>query len=972
MDLSLLKKESFKIFVDTSAVMHHSFPDYIRTIAANLKKEKTGIIISPDVYYELKGHLKNNYNNRIVKQATAGLDLLEWGLNENIMAPFEKHKNYADNSFLSLFTHYRVKYNLALITTDKRLTKEVLALNKSEAVDYIKSIQVYNLDKKGIPYQSVESHKNIDSILSMQVKPFKKSRSVVNESYFDPISLSSIPNEKNIVKSSNGNEYYLGKKIAQGGEGSIYEFKQSNKYAPSAVVPKQCYIKIYHESIIDQARVDKIKLIIGNKSLKIDGVCFPLAMIYNKENEPVGYVMKRASQNREVYDLQRSLMIRPELEKLFYGWKRHNLVAVCLNIVNTINAIHKYNILLGDINEQNILVDSNSQVYFIDTDSYQIENYPCPVGSATFTHPDILSKNYKTFLRKVEHERFAVATLIFKILLPGFSPYSYQGGSNPASNVKDRNFVFPFYNPSKKISHESSQLSDGIWKLIWDNLPNNIREAFYSTFALGEIREINDPLVDEEIDKVSNNKWDVKRGWINILSKYISELERGYHKNDLFPTSRKCKKNITVKKSTASSLFENRIELENLRQRSGTDIKIFQENKDGTIKDKPDIMILGLDEESVDLVISEIIELDEVVMDDRIVSFDNLFAQQVLSDNLLGKLSRLLAIGGRNSNLQRFKDQYLKGEGIIAKQHEKIILRRGIKTELELLSQNEIDFLEENKDKHMLKYLVIQGTTLTDFDSIERDLKLFFNKLYKKISIPQDINYKRFFGTGGVSLKNLLSDIGLRQNEIHIDTKKNISFIFSNKNEHINAINDALKKASETWKFKVEKRYSKHIISHIKSSHFKDAIDTKYNLYKDIDYQLEYHFDPIDKKRPFIELNTNDKSDQENILLEIQKCRKWKYSQIIPCPSANIDMIIGRHGKHINILREKSGLLSGFDGSIFFEEKITHITNIHISTRKKNDMEKLSRLIKKSIKILISGEKKKAIKNFRNKILDKK
>ena len=83
-------------------------------------------------------------------------------------------------------------------------------------------------------------------------------------------------------------------------------------------------------------------------------------------------------------------------------------------------------------------------------------------------------------------------------------------------------------------------------------------------------------------------------------------------------------------------------------------------------------------------------------------------------------------------------------------------------------------------------------------------------------------------------------------------------------------------------------------------------------------------------------------------------------------------MIIGRHGKHINILREKSGLLSGFDGSIFFEEKITHITNIHISTRKKNDMEKLSRLIKKSIKILISGEKKKAIKNFRNKILDKK
>ena len=971
MDLSVLKKDGFKIFIDTSAVMYDGFPEYIKSIAPNLKKNKTGMIISPDVYYELKGHIKNKHNDRIVRQATAGLDILEWGLNEEVMAPFKGSPNYADNSFLSIFTHFRTKNNLALITADKRLTKEIIALNKSEAVDYIKLIQVYNLDRKGIPYQSVVAHKNIDSILSMQAVPFKKSRSVVDESFFNSISLSSIPKQKNIVKSSDGNEYYLGRKIAQGGEGSIYEFKKSfsGNYVPSKVVPKQCYIKIYHKNIMNQARIDKIQLLIGNKSLEIDGVCFPLAMIYNKESEPVGYVMKRASQNQEVYDLQRSLMIRPELEKVFYGWKRHNLVTVCLNIVNTINAIHKYNIVLGDINEQNILVDSNCQVYFIDTDSYQIENYPCPVGSATFTHPDILSQNYKTFLRKIEHERFAVATLIFKILLPGLSPYSYQGGSNPAANVKDRNFVFPFYNPGKEIFHESDQLSHGVWKLIWDNLPNNVREAFYSTFALGEIREINDPIEDEE-DGVSKHKWNKKMGWINVLSKYISELERGYHKNDLFPASRKCRKNITVKTSTASSLIEDHMELENLRQRSGTDIKIFQDNKDGTPKDKPDIMILGLDEESVDLVINEINALDEAVMDDRIVSFENLFEEEELSDKLINKISRLL--GGKNNNLQIFQNQYLNCEGIVAKQHEKIILRRSKKTKREKLSQNEIDFLEENKDKKVLKYLVIQGTTLTDFDSIERDLKSFVNKLYKKVSIPRDIDYTRFFGIGGVSLKNLLSDIDLRQNELYIDTEKYISFIFSNKNDHINAIEDALSKASEAWKFKVEKRYSKHIISHIKSSLFKDAIDSKYNLCKGIDYRLEYHFDPINKKRPFIELNTNDKLNQENILSEIQKCRKWKYNQVIPCPSANIDMIIGRHGKHINIIREKSGLLSGLDGSIFFEERVTHITNIKISTRRKNDMEKLSKLIKKSIKILITGEKKKAIKKFRNKILDKK
>ena len=98
------------------------------------------------------------------------------------------------------------------------------------------------------------------------------------------------------------------------------------------------------------------------------------------------------------------------------------------------------NIIIGDINPLNILVKSPTEVYFVDTDSYQVENYPCPVGTIEFTPPELQGKNYETFLRSFENEYFAIATLVFMILLPGKSPYTQQGGGDPAANIRAMEF----------------------------------------------------------------------------------------------------------------------------------------------------------------------------------------------------------------------------------------------------------------------------------------------------------------------------------------------------------------------------------------------------------------------------------------------------------------------------------------------------------------------------------------------------
>ena len=81
--------------------------------------------------------------------------------------------------------------------------------------------------------------------------------------------------------------------------------------------------------------------------------------------------MKRAgdSFSQGAFPLKPYLFTKPIAEKYFNDWNRENLITLCINIVEKINTLHKLNILLGDINPNNILVDKNANIYFIDTDS---------------------------------------------------------------------------------------------------------------------------------------------------------------------------------------------------------------------------------------------------------------------------------------------------------------------------------------------------------------------------------------------------------------------------------------------------------------------------------------------------------------------------------------------------------------------------------------------------------------------------
>lgn len=256
----------------------------------------------------------------------------------------------------------------------------------------------------------------------------------------------------------------LEKKLAEGGEGSVFTTSLNGYVA-----------KIYRRDKLTTDRREKLTRMISTR-ISCDGVCFPEALILNDNEEFVGYLMREASG----FELGKSVFQPMLFQQKFPNWTRRETVDLCMTILRKIKYLNDRNVILGDINPANILVVSPTKVYFVDCDSYQIEGYPCPVGTANFTPPEAQGKDYKTFLRTQEMENFAIATLMFMIMLPGKPPYSAVGGSSPERNIRDG--VFPY--PHKET--ETDRTPPGKWGYIWSHMSYKMRLAFYESFKKGE------------------------------------------------------------------------------------------------------------------------------------------------------------------------------------------------------------------------------------------------------------------------------------------------------------------------------------------------------------------------------------------------------------------------------------------------------------------------------------------------------
>lgn len=381
----------------------------------------------------------------------------------------------ADYEIHTVFSRHRMEHDLLLITQDKTLAGNVDSLNTVESSYSKHHIRVRQVNQHGFlsPVNDCPTDRQESRMVYLgaqrsdvpAAEKFSLADAVTEVSGTTP--LSRVPTESDEVLQHCGGcdlRYTLIKQLGSGGEGCVYATGDTYNAA-----------KIYkaRNGQIDLVKYRKLERML-EKDLDCEGICFPTALLYTMQGEFAGYLMPRVP--KEAKPLANTVFRRRWLESQSPAWTKKETAQLCVTILEKLKYLHDRNIILGDINPANILMVSPTEVYFVDTDSYQIEGYPCPVGQCYFTPPELQHKRYGSELRTMGADRFAIATLLFMIMVPGKSPYTHQGGDDQADDILEGNFPYPLG------EYRTGEVPKGPWGYCWSHLTYELKAAFFGTF----------------------------------------------------------------------------------------------------------------------------------------------------------------------------------------------------------------------------------------------------------------------------------------------------------------------------------------------------------------------------------------------------------------------------------------------------------------------------------------------------------
>lgn len=180
------------------------------------------------------------------------------------------------------------------------------------------------------------------------------------------------------------------KELGSGGEGAIYEID------PLIVA------KIYHDGVkpINQKKFNFLSKLDPNYFIA------PLELLYNQKGDVIGYTMKYLDQSffplSNVYG------------KNFCktnGITKKVKLKIIEKLIAAVNYAHQENVVIGDLNPFNIMVNKNGVVKFIDVDSYETPG---------FKHSHILLDEIRDYYYQgrvsKESDYFALSILSFNML----------------------------------------------------------------------------------------------------------------------------------------------------------------------------------------------------------------------------------------------------------------------------------------------------------------------------------------------------------------------------------------------------------------------------------------------------------------------------------------------------------------------------------------------------------------------------
>lgn len=238
--------------------------------------------------------------------------------------------------------------------------------------------------------------------------------------------------------------------LGKGGEGEVWAIQGDSSQVA----------KIYHSKNRQPEREAKIKAMVANppkdETRNFDpphvSIAWPTAPLYEQGNF-VGYLMPRIENSPNIFQVYNTTA-RAKTSLTHFDWRYMHRVAQ--NFAIALHALHDKGDVMGDVNQQNVLVTDTAMVTLVDTDSFQIQDgsrtFRCTVGVPDYTPPELHGLKLEAIDRSVEHDRFGLAILIFQLLMKGFHPFT-GAPKDPKFSVEGsmyvyciKNGIFPYQN----------------------------------------------------------------------------------------------------------------------------------------------------------------------------------------------------------------------------------------------------------------------------------------------------------------------------------------------------------------------------------------------------------------------------------------------------------------------------------------------------------------------------------------------
>lgn len=268
-----------------------------------------------------------------------------------------------------------------------------------------------------------------------------------------------------------GRPFSLGPRIGKGGEGTVYEVAGDTKWA----------VKVYHDLPLDADTEAKLQTMAELASKDLARIsAWPTSVLYKAGKKvPCGLLMPRIQGARQLHELYGTT----NRKRHFPEVRWHHMLLAARNVAAAFHSVHEAGVVVGDVNQGNLLVDSRMRVRFIDCDSFQIARngrvFSCPVGTPHFTPGELHALKLRDVERTIDHDGFGLAVLIFHLVFVGRHPFAgrFRGeGDLPIERaIADQRFAFSRDRTATLVDPPPASLT-------LDDLPEPLADLFERAF----------------------------------------------------------------------------------------------------------------------------------------------------------------------------------------------------------------------------------------------------------------------------------------------------------------------------------------------------------------------------------------------------------------------------------------------------------------------------------------------------------